>query len=175
MTIQIIPQIIAYTALEQRAIQVLDSCRKGTEQSAVSKKLCIGYEAARDVIFEIRKKEAIRMAKLTDTQKAAIFQSWKDGITMAELAKQYGVTVAAISILIKKMRESEGTVEHHATPTAESAQEIPAAVRRAIQEHILTLQDQIDQREQRISELRIEQEEFQKDIDSLREWEAKQI
>ena len=43
------------------------------------------------------------MGKLTNTQRAAIFQAWKDGTTPKELAKQYGVSDQAIYNLINKM------------------------------------------------------------------------
>ena len=64
-----------------------------------------------DEIYEIRKKE-VHMAKkpqsgkLNSQQKAAIYQAWKDGISQADLARQYGVTPASICILIKKLNKA---------------------------------------------------------------------
>ena len=168
MTITIEPRVQAMTETEKRAITALNNAPKHLWTSAVARRLGVGLETARDIIFEIRKKEAIIMGRLTNIQRTAIYQGWKDGQTMTALADQYDVSNQAISALIRKMKEKEENA-------AEKQQEkLPAAVRRAIQEHIQTLQDQIDQREQRISELRMEQEEFQKDIDSLRKWEAMQ-
>ena len=43
------------------------------------------------------------MGKLTDQQRADIYQAWKDGTTQKELAQKYGVCNQAISQLIKKM------------------------------------------------------------------------
>lgn len=44
--------------------------------------------------------------KLDNTQRAAIYQAWKDGISMSELAKQYGVSVSAISQMIGRMNRT---------------------------------------------------------------------
>lgn len=179
MTITIEPRVQAMTETEKRAITALNNAPKHLWTSAVARRLGVGLETARDIIFEIRKKEAIIMGRLTNIQRTAIYQGWKDGQTMTALADQYDVSNQAISALIRKMKEKEEDAANEQQGQPENAAEkqqekLPAAVRRAIQEHIQTLQDQIDQREQRISELRMEQEEFQKDIDSLRKWEAMQ-
>lgn len=136
------------------------------------------------------------MSRLTNPQRAAIYRSWKDGATKTQLAEQYGVTVAAVVQLIKKLEKAENQVcgEPERKPgvineefeqavdqmvaereaaDAEPAK-LPAAVRRAVIEHIQTLKDQIEQREERIAELRIEQEEFRRDIDTLIAWEEAQ-
>ena len=60
-----------------------------------------------EAIYEIRKMEAIRMGKLTNQQRAAIYQAWKDGTTQKELAKQYGVCAQAISQLCAKLAKAE--------------------------------------------------------------------
>ena len=52
------------------------------------------------------------MGKLSNTQRAAIFQAWKDGTTPKELAKQYGVSDQSIYNLINKMaKESPQELE----------------------------------------------------------------
>ena len=60
-----------------------------------------------DAIYEIRKMEAIRMAKLTNQQRAAIYAAYKDGVTQKDLAEQYGVSIPAISQLITKLSKAE--------------------------------------------------------------------
>lgn len=174
-TITIEPRVQAMTDTEARAITALNNAPKHLWMSAVARRLGIGLESARDIIFEIRKKEAIIMGRLTNLQKSAIYQGWKDGQTMASLGQQYGVTGAAISQLIKKMEGAANEQQEQPENAAEKQQEkLPAAVRRAVIEHIQTLKEQIEQREERIAELRVEQEEFQKDIDALIEWEEAQ-
>ena len=66
-----------------------------------------GDDRIMEAIYEIRKMEAIRMGKLTNQQRAAIYQAYKDGTTQNELAKQYGVTKGAISQLISKLAKAE--------------------------------------------------------------------
>jgi hypothetical protein len=66
-----------------------------------------GDDRIMEAIYEIRKMEAIRMGKLTNQQRAAIYQAWKDGTTQKELAKQYGVCAQAISQLCAKLAKAE--------------------------------------------------------------------
>lgn len=66
-------------------------------------------EHVEEEIYDIRRKESIMKStsnKLTNQQRAAIYQAWKDGISQADLAKQYGVTPASICILIKKLNNA---------------------------------------------------------------------
>lgn len=67
----------------------------------------LGDNRIAEAIYEIRKMEAIRMGKLTNQQRAAIYQAWKDGTTQKELAKQYGVCAQAISQLCAKLAKAE--------------------------------------------------------------------
>lgn len=60
-----------------------------------------------EAIYEIRKMEAIRMAKLTNQQRAAIYAASKDGVPQKDLAQQYGVSVQAISQLVSKLNKAE--------------------------------------------------------------------
>ena len=69
--------------------------------------LHMGIDRLQDAVYEIRKWEAIRMGKLTNQQRAAIYQAWKDGTTQKELAKQYGVCAQAISQLCAKLAKAE--------------------------------------------------------------------
>lgn len=66
-----------------------------------------GDDRIMEAIYEIRKMEAIRMGKLTNQQRAAIYQAYKDGTTQKELAKQYGVCAQAISQLCAKLAKAE--------------------------------------------------------------------
>lgn len=67
----------------------------------------LGDNRIAEAIYEIRKMEAIRMGKLTNQQRAAIYQAHKDGIPQKELAEQYGVSVQAISQLVAKLSKAE--------------------------------------------------------------------
>lgn len=64
------------------------------------------------------------MGKLSNAQKAAIYQAWKDGVSQSDLAKQYGVTTAAICQLVKKLNkagESIGIKPAASDPKVETA------------------------------------------------------
>ena len=76
-------------------------------ESAMCRALHMGIERLQDAVYEFRKWEAIRMGKLTNQQRAAIYQAWKDGTTQKELAKQYGVCAQAISQLCAKLAKAE--------------------------------------------------------------------
>lgn len=76
-------------------------------ESAMCRALHMGIDRLQDAVYEIRKWEAIRMGKLTNQQRAAIYQAWKDGTTQKELAKQYGVCAQAISQLCAKLAKAE--------------------------------------------------------------------
>lgn len=73
----------------------------------VRMKTRFGDDRIIEAIYEIRKMESIRMGKLTNQQRAAIYQAWKDGTTQKELAKQYGVCAQAISQLCAKLAKAE--------------------------------------------------------------------
>lgn len=66
-----------------------------------------GDDRIMDAIYEIRKMEAIRMGKLTNQQRAAIYAASKDGVPQKDLAQQYGVSVQAISQLCAKLAKAE--------------------------------------------------------------------
>lgn len=89
-----------------------------------------GDDRIMEAIYEIRKMEAIRMGKLTNQQRAAIYQAYKDGTTQKELAKQYGVCAQAISQLCAKLAKAEqdiGTGTCEAAKNAEVAEKKPVA------------------------------------------------
>jgi DNA-binding CsgD family transcriptional regulator len=92
--------IQAFTVTEKEALAILN---EGKNYFHIAYRLHVSFERAREIVFSIRKKESLIMGKLTNTQRAAIFQAWKDGTTPKELAKQYGVSDQAIYNLINKM------------------------------------------------------------------------
>lgn len=208
--------------------------------------LRIGENTMQEAIYEIRKRESIIMGKLTNAQKAAIYQAWKDGMPQAELAKQYGVTSAAICQLVKRLnkagksmgikpvaetpqvdtaalpeqkpavinqdfenaidkmiedakaeKNSENAEKNAANaevsepvqdPTPEledvengipntplvSEKAISPVIRRLVTYGISDMESEIEGREQRIAELKMEIEEFRKDIEIAKAWKEKQ-
>lgn len=92
--------IQAYTENEKAALAILND---GKSYFHIAYKLHVSFERARDIVFSIRKKESLIMGKLTDQQRAEIYQKWKDGQTPKELAKQYGVSDQAIYNLVNKL------------------------------------------------------------------------
>ena len=98
----------------------------GREINITRLALRIGENTMQEAIYEIRKRESIIMGKLTNAQKAAIYQAWKDGMPQAELAKQYGVTSAAICQLVKKLNKAGKSMG--IKPVAETPQVDTAAL-----------------------------------------------
>lgn len=89
---------------------VFDLIQQGLNYMQIAKRLHLSFEYVRDIIYEIRKQEAITMGKLSNTEKAAIFQSWKNGTSQTELAAQYSVSVAAISQLVRRLGKAENEI-----------------------------------------------------------------
>ena len=163
------------------------------------------------------------MGKLTDQQRAEIYQAWKDGTTQKELAKQYGVCNQAISQLIKKMntqkpapgelediengipntplmpqrkpaqinQEFEENIEQMVedvkkksaikVKNAENAEKksaiakIPECVKRACDQRIKDLDEEISIRSQRVLELKEEIEIFSEELRQIRAWRDSQL
>ena len=84
----------------------------------------IGDDRITEAIYEIRKMEAIIMGKLTNQQRAAIYAAHKDGTPQKDLAKQYGVSIQAISQLINKIAKAEQGIN---LGTCETADKKPVA------------------------------------------------
>ena len=105
--ISIEPEIQALTPLERRVLELLN---EGHHYFRIAGMLHLSFETVRAIIFNIRKKESVLMGKLTNTEKAAIFQAWKDGASQADLAKQYKVSGAAICALIKRLNKAESEI-----------------------------------------------------------------
>ena len=126
------------------------------------------------------------MGKLTNTQRAAIFQAWKDGTTPKELAKQYGVSDQAIYNLINKMTKDPpqeledvengipntplvpAEIEKEISVIAEEKSEnadawrLPIVVQDAVNRYIHDIEDEIEMRERRILELQEELDNYRK-------------
>ena len=68
--------IQTYTATEKEALAILN---EGKNYFHIAYRLHVSFEWAREIVFSIRKKESLIMGKLTDQQKAEIYQKWKDG------------------------------------------------------------------------------------------------
>ena len=105
--ISIEPEIQALTPLERRVLELLN---EGYHYFRIAGMLHLSFETVRAIIFNIRKKESVLMGKLTNAEKAAIFQAWKDGASQADLAKQYKVSGAAICALIKRLNKAESEI-----------------------------------------------------------------
>lgn len=191
------PPVPALTYYQQRVLELLNAGKSALE---IAVRLRSGMIWVREAIFEIRKRESIIMGKLTDEQRQEIYQSWKDGVSQHDLAKQYHVTRSAISQMICKMSKAAGEIgiqeqpkkpavineefeqavnemvaEREAANAEKNAEitepeKIPPVVRRAVTGHLNDLEMEIEDREQRIAELKIEIEEFKKDIVALKAW-----
>jgi predicted DNA-binding protein YlxM (UPF0122 family) len=73
----------------------------------------MGKDFVLEEIYQIRKWESIMgKGKLDNTQRAEIYQAWKDGTSQAELARQYGVSDVAIHQLIKKLSAADGKLKN---------------------------------------------------------------
>lgn len=154
-----------------------------------------GDDRIMEAIYEIRKMEAIRMGKLTNQQRAAIYQAYKDGTTQKELAKQYGVCAQAISQLCAKLAKAEQEIMQPAAedkpkpgiinPEFDAAvdamiaeskaadaepEKLPGVVRRALEAGYAHLVDEIADRREQIEDLQAEIAEFEKDIAALKKW-----
>lgn len=140
------------------------------------------------------------MGKLTDDQRETIFRSWKDGVSQAELARQYNVTPVTISRIIKnanrKPQVNENTaavseIAETAAPVAESVQEqpaepepvitapeIPKCVRNAVKIRICRIMDELSDLEHRRDELQdrlrdvdAETDRLTREYNALKQWQ----
>ena len=236
------------TANQQRIKDMLDA---GKGIWSICGIMRMRREHVIDEIYEIRKKEAIMSkqpvsGKLSPQQKVAIYEAYKNGEKQTELAKQYGVTSAAICQLVKKLnkegksmgikpvaetpqvdtaalpeqkpavinqdfenaidkmiedakaeKNSENAEKNAANtevsepvqdPTMEledvengipntplvSEKAISHVIRRLVTYGISDMESEIEGREQRIAELKMEIEEFRKDIEIAKAWKEKQ-
>lgn len=100
--------IQAYTENEKAALALLN---EGKNHFHIAHKLHVSFERAREIVFSIRKKECLILGKLSDQERKALFAGWKLGKSMSELANEYGVSVSAVSQIVKKMNTQPAPVE----------------------------------------------------------------
>ena len=187
--IHIEPEIQGYTITEKAALSMLND---GKNYFQIAAKMRISFESAKEIVFSIRRKESIRMAKLTNTQRAAIFQAWKDGTSQTKLAEQYGVSNNTICKLIKKMNAAAPKLEDvengipntpltsvNADEKSEIADEnstnaeqekIPHVIWVALDDQVSAINWEIEQREQRIAELKEELVQLEDKRYAIEQW-----
>ena len=99
------PEPPPLTPTQQRIREMLQA---GIPVWKIASTLRMGLVFVREEIYQIRKWESIMgKGKLNNTQRAAIYQAWKDGTSQAELARQYGVSDVSIHQLIKKLNAAD--------------------------------------------------------------------
>lgn len=86
MTVQITPLPQALTANEKRVKELLDS---GKTMFQIAYKLHMGFEAVRQIIFDIRKKESIMAHRLTQEEKEQIIALAAEGVSVKDLAGRF--------------------------------------------------------------------------------------
>ena len=184
--IHIEPEIQGYTITEKAALSMLND---GKNYFQIAAKLHISFESAKEIIYDIRRKESIRMARLTNTERAAIYQAWKDGTTQTKLAEQYGVSNNTICKLIKKMNTAAPKLEDvengipntpltsaNAEEKSEIAEEnsandkIPHVIWVALDDQVSAINWEIEQREQRIAELKEELVQLEDKRYAIEQW-----
>ena len=93
-----LPQVL--TINEKRVKALFD---EGKTMFQIALRLHMGLKAVRDIIFEIRKKEAINMAgkpKLTAEERAEVVERFKNGESTKDLAASYYVARATIDNIL---------------------------------------------------------------------------
>ena len=175
--------IQAYTETEKAALAILN---EGKNYFHIAYRLHVSFERARELVFSIRKKESLIMGKLTDQQRAEIYQKWKDGQAPKALAKQYGVSYQSIHNLVNKMTKEQpqeledvengipntplvpAEIEKEISAIAEEkstnadAWRLPIVVQDAVNRYIHDIEDEIEMRERRILELQEELNTYRK-------------
>lgn len=192
--------IQTYTATEKEALAILN---EGKNYFHIAYRLHVSFEQAREIVFSIRKKESLIMGKLTNTQRAAIFQAWKDGTTPKELAKQYGVSDQSIYNLVNKMNAqteledvengipntplvpaeiekeisaiAEGkSVNAEEKSTITETDKMPHFIWVALDDQVSAINWEIEQREQRIAELKEELVQLEDKRYAIEQWMEEQ-
>ena len=122
-------------------------------------------------------------AMLNNTQKAAIYQAWKDGTAVKDLAKQYGVSDQTIYNLITKLNKSASDIglkpaqeanqpeqKPEQNAEAQKPEKIPNYIWAALDDNVSSLNLEIEEREQRIAELKEELLNFKNQRDAIEKW-----
>lgn len=205
--------IQGYTETEKNALALLN---EGKNYFHIAYKLHVSFERARDIVFSIRKKESLIMGKLTDQQRAEIYQKWKDGQAPKALAEEYSVSDQSIYNLVNKMnaqkpapveledvengipntplmpqrkpaqinQEFEAKVKEMIENTEKNAAnaekksaiaKIQECVKRACDQRIKDLDEEISIRSARIEDLKYEVEQFAEELRQIRAWRDSQL
>lgn len=117
------PEVPRLSLDAQKVFRLIQFTTK-THYQLIRKVTGFGDDRITEAIYEIRNMEAIRMGKLTNQQRAAIYAASKDGVPQKDLATQYGVTIQAISQLINKLAKAEQGIN---LGTCETADKKPVA------------------------------------------------
>lgn len=117
------PEVPRLSLDAQKVFRLIQFTTK-THYQLIRKVTGFGDDRITESIYEIRKMEAIRMGKLNNQQRAAIYAASKDGVPQKDLAKQYGVSIQAISQLINKLAKAEQGIN---LGTCETADKKPVA------------------------------------------------
>ena len=183
--IHIEPEIQSYTITEKAALSMLND---GKSYFQIAYKLHCSFERAKDIIYDIRKKESLIMGKLTDQQRAEIYQAWKDGTTQKELAQKYGVCNQAISQLIKKMNtqkpapyeleDVENGIQHTPLTSANAeekseiaeSEKLPDFILDAVDNELNSVELDIEAHEERIADLQEELRTLESKRKKLADW-----
>lgn len=113
--------------------------------------------------------------KLNNVQIAAIYQAWKDGTAVKDLAKQYSVSDQTIYSLITKLNKSASDIglevkKPEPKDAAPEPEKIPNYIWAALDDNISSLNLEIEEREQRIAEMKEELLNLKNQRDAIEKW-----
>lgn len=190
------PETQRLTASEQSVKALLD---RGWTYPMISIKLHMSYETTRDIIFEIRKKEGImRKAIITDEEKQTMKRMFSEGKTINEIADATGrgcssvyrivydrCEAAKIAADAAELEDVENGIPNTPLIAANAEQKfenaeknsananpetLPGYIRSALYDQICAINLEIEQREQRIAELKMELEDYETEREQIRAW-----
>lgn len=193
MQINIDPAPQSLTPNEQRVRDLMD---QGLHYFRIAAMLKISFDACRDIIYEIRKKECIIMGRIPNDEWADAYASYKSGtMTQTEIAKKLGITVQSVCQRFKKLSAIEtqifdkpaGTAVAEDAPitetnaaitetdkpvvmTEEHTKEVPKAVLAAVEDKITELEEMIRDNNELIKSKQEHNAKFIGRIHTLRTW-----
>lgn len=182
MWIGIDPAPQSLTPNEQR---VCDLMNQGLHYFRIAAMLKISFDACRDIIYEIRKKECIIMGRITNDEWADAYASYKSGtMTQTEIAKKLGITVQSVCQRFKKLSAIEtqifdkpaGTAVAENAPITEPGaavtepDKLPKEVSRALVYRLADIDVELAKREQLIEGLKAEIAELEQERETIERW-----
>lgn len=178
MTIAIEPIPQALTANERRVKALLDQSKTIFQ---IAYKLHMSFEAVRDAIFEIRKKESIMGHRLTQEEKERIIELAAAGVSVKDLAGRFCNCQQTIRNVLNGAKKAEDITEDDAPMLDDEEAEpelqqisampgMPRCVWAALDDRISSINLEIETREQRIGELREEIAVLAEEHDKITEW-----